>query len=144
MAFDPDSIYPKPVKPSNTYWIVRTMIDDGSNTVLAYTPLVVQEHPDKAKAEEFMREKVAAVKPKEVKIIGGPFGPTEAFMWTTLNPYVYATEASANTPAKNGHSQGSTGTPDGTDSSKTQYKPNSTGKPGDPGYDPWADDPNAS
>lgn len=93
MSTDVDSIYPK-VQPSDAlYWIVRTQVDDGKNLLVAYTPLVVAVHPNKAKAEAYMKDKISLLNPKEVKVIGGPFNRTEAFMWCTLNPYVVASDS---------------------------------------------------
>lgn len=123
---DPDSIYPTPASRTSNWWIFRTTITQGNTVLLAYTPLSVSIHYDKAKAIEYMKKKVAIVNPTEVKIVLGPVSREEAFNWTTLNPFVYenpATESSA--AAKNGKQS----TPP---TAKTKDDP-----------DPYADDPNA-
>lgn len=94
-----DDLYPTPARPDSTWWVVRTQVPDsaGTNTLVAFTPLSVPIHPNKDKAEQYMKDKVAIVKPSEVKIILGPVSREEAFSWCTLNPYVIqsATESAA-------------------------------------------------
>lgn len=83
-----DDVYPPVPRPDDTWWMVRSAISGGSTTLYAFTPLSVKQHPNKEKAEQYVKDKIAVAKPSEVKIIGGPFSNNEAFMWTTLNPYV--------------------------------------------------------
>lgn len=125
---NPDDIYPTPPRPDSTWWVVRTTIVQGSTTLLAYTPLSVQQHPYKDKAEQYMKDKVALIKPTEVKITGGPFSREEAFAWTTLNPYTY----------DNGSGGGSESVAAPKRGKETQPAKSSS----DP--DPYANDPNAA
>lgn len=129
--FNPDDIYPTPADRTSNWWVFRTMIVQGTTTLLAYTPLSVKLHYDKAEALKYMQEKVAIVKPKEVKIVMGPVSREEAFNWTTLNPYVY------DTPAPEPPTESKRGNGDSSGSSKPQVAKSKD----DP--DPYANDPNA-
>lgn len=142
---NPDDIYPTPPRPDSAWWVVRTTIVQGSTTLLAYTPLSVQQHPYKDKAEQYMKDKVALTKPTEVKIIGGPFSREEAFAWTTLNPYTYDNgsgggneNVAATKKGEKSSNNSSTNSTNNSNSSNNTPAKNSN----DP--DPYADDPNAA
>lgn len=121
-SFNPDSVYPPRARRTSYWWIVRTSITSGNSVVMIYSPLSLTLHSDKAAAEQFMKERVAVLKPTQVKIILGPVSGDEAFTWMTLNPYIYTAPAGAASATDGGGSVSSPGKGTGSNNKDDPYK----------------------